>query len=213
MITIFFQLVISDLDSSVCFTNPGAFQVSCKFILRALDNLKWDEELISLGLFIWFLFCLDLGCGFVCWGFFLFFFQGALSTFFVLFTIDCFSNTMKILQQHLSSQGINLKTFKRAIHFSLLFLCTTTNVTVKESYYPPFHVTFFLIMILLGNICCIYCRGEDTTTTPPIATVAKVNNSDLKGSTTKPPYFTPNLSSGTVTSVPENSQQHFAYDF
>lgn len=34
------------------------------------------------------------------------------------------------------------------------------------------------------------------------------NNSDLKGNTTKLPYFTPTLPGWTVTSVPDNAQQH-----
>lgn len=99
----FFYLFLKD--------HPGMFQVRCKFILCTFDNLKCEEELICLQLFV----CL----GFVC--------KEHLLLFCAVHHRLCFSNTMKIPQQHLSRQGINLKTFKRTINFSLLFLCTTTN--------------------------------------------------------------------------------------
>jgi len=115
------------------------FQLRCKFVLCALDSLKWGEELISLALFVSFSFVFTR------------------STFYFFCALHhrlCFSNTMTILQQHSSSQRINLKTFKNLIHFSFLFLFITTNIAVKETLLSMSHL--FLIMIPLGNICCMY---------------------------------------------------------
>lgn len=100
----FFYLFLKD--------HSGMFQVRCKFIFCTLDNLQWEAELICLQLFV----CL----GFVC--------KEHLLLFCALYHRLIFSNTMKILQQHLSRQGINLKTFKRTINFSILFLCIATTI-------------------------------------------------------------------------------------